>query len=385
MNDLTLIRKSLFRKKTRAILLILSIMTAFLIFGALASIDRVLNSSEELSRADRLVTVNKINFTQTLPYAYWGRVQGVDGVQAVTHASWFGGYFQDVRNFVQAFAVDLDSYLEVYPELEITADQRAALAERRDCVAVGADLAEQYNWNVGDRFPLSSNIWRQDNGSSAWDVEVCAIMTITGQDLPTNYLLLQYDYYNEALAFNRDQIGWMIMLTGDPGLNDGVSQRIDEMFANSPAETETTTEAAFSQAFVEQLGNIGLILSLVVSAAFATILMIVGTTMVMAINERTKEVGVMKTLGFSSSRIFTHVLSESVLLSLVGGLLGLGLAVLLLGGIAQVAGGQLPGLGVGRETWIQALGLMLAFGLVTGFVPALNAMRLKIVDALGKE
>ena len=385
MNDLTLIRKSLFRKKTRAFLLILSIMTAFLIFGALASIDRVLNSSEELSRADRLVTVNKINFTQTMPFAYWGRVEGVDGVQAVTHASWFGGYFQDVRNFVQSFVVDMDSYLVVYPELELPADQRAALAERRDCVAVGADLAEQYEWSVGDRFPLSSNIWRQQDGSSAWDVEVCAILTTEDEDLPTNYLLMQYDYYNEALAFNRDQIGWMIMLTGDPAINDAVSQRIDDMFANSPAETETTTEAAFSQAFVEQLGNIGLILSLVVSAAFATILMIVGTTMVMAINERTKEVGVMKTLGFSSSRIFTHVLSESVLLSLVGGLLGLGAAVLLLSGIAQVAGGQLPGLGVGRDTWIQAFGLMIAFGLVTGFVPALNAMRLKIVDALGKE
>ncbi|WP_022699453.1 ABC transporter permease [Oceanicaulis alexandrii] len=385
MNDLTLIRKSLFRKKTRAILLILSIMTAFLIFGALASIDRVLNSSEELSRADRLVTVNKINFTQTMPFAYWGRVEGVDGVQAVTHASWFGGYFQDVRNFVQSFVVDMDSYLVVYPELELPADQRAALAERRDCVAVGADLAEQYEWSVGDRFPLSSNIWRQQDGSSAWDVEVCAILTTEDEDLPTNYLLMQYDYYNEALAFNRDQIGWMIMLTGDPAINDAVSQRIDDMFANSPAETETTTEAAFSQAFVEQLGNIGLILSLVVSAAFATILMIVGTTMVMAINERTKEVGVMKTLGFSSSRIFTHVMSESVLLSLVGGLLGLGAAVLLLSGIAQVAGGQLPGLGVGRDTWIQAFGLMIAFGLVTGFVPALNAMRLKIVDALGKE
>ncbi|WP_430432138.1 ABC transporter permease [Oceanicaulis sp.] len=385
MNDLTLIRKSLFRKKTRAILLILSIMTAFLIFGALASIDRVLNSSEELSRADRLVTVNKINFTQSMPFAYWGRVQGVDGVQAITHASWFGGYFQDVRNFVQSFVVDMDSYLVVYPELEMPADQRAALSERRDCVAVGADLAEQYEWSVGDRFPLSSNIWRQNDSSSAWDVEVCAIMTTEDQDIPTNYLLMQYDYYNEALAFNRDQIGWMIMLTGDPVINDAVSQRIDDMFANSPAETETTTEAAFSQAFVEQLGNIGLILSLVVSAAFATILMIVGTTMVMAINERTKEVGVMKTLGFSSSRIFTHVLSESVLLSLVGGLLGLGVAVLMLGGIAEVAGGQLPGLGVSRETWLQALLLMIGFGLVTGFVPALNAMRLKIVDALGKE
>lgn len=385
MNDATLIRKSLFRKKTRAILLVLSIMTAFLIFAVLGAFSRSLNSGVDTAAADRLVTLNAINFTLTMPYAYWGRVAQVDGVQAVTHASWFGGFYQEPRNFIQTFAVDMESYLQVYAELEPVEGELATLFERRDCAAVGADLMNQYGWTQGQRIPLNSNIWRKEDGSQVWDLELCVVFDAQDQDVPTNYLILNYDYYNEALAFNRDQIGWLILTTGDPSINDRVSQEIDALFANSPAETKTSTEAAFGQAFLEQLGNIGLILTLVIGAAFATILMIVGTTMVMAINERTKEVAVMKTLGFAPPRIFVHVLSESVLLSLVGGLIGLGLAALLLAGVSAMLAGQLPGLRMTGEIAGQAIALMIAFGLVTGLMPAINAMRINIVDGLGKE
>lgn len=385
MNDATLIRKSLFRKKTRAILLVLSIMTAFLIFAVLGAFSRSLNSGVDTAAADRLVTLNAINFTLTMPYAYWGRVAQVDGVQAVTHASWFGGYYQEPRNFIQAFAADIESYLQVYAELEPVEGELETLFARRDCAAVGADLMNQYGWTQGQRIPLNSNIWRKEDGSQVWDLELCVVFDAQDQDVPTNYILLNYDYYNEALAFNRDQIGWIILTTGNPSINDRVAREIDALFANSPAETETSTEAAFGQAFLEQLGNIGLILTLVIGAAFATILMIVGTTMVMAINERTKEVAVMKTLGFAPPRIFVHVLSESVLLSLVGGLIGLGLAALLLAGVGAMLAGQLPGLRMTGEIAGQAIALMVAFGLVTGLMPAINAMRINIVDGLGKE
>ncbi|MGJ3232836.1 MAG: ABC transporter permease [Oceanicaulis sp.] len=385
MNDATLIRKSLFRKKTRAVLLVLSIMTAFLIFAVLGAFSRSLNAGVETAAADRLVTLNAINFTLDMPYAYYGRVAGIEGVEQVTHANWFGGYYQDPRNFIQSFAVDMETYLAVYDELIVTEGDRERLLSQRDCMALGADLAAQFEWSVGDRIPLSSNIWSQQDGSRAWDLEVCAIFDADDQDVPANYLMFHYDYFNEALAFNRDRIGWMILTTGDPAINDQVAQAIDTQFANSPAETETATEAAFGQAFLEQLGNIGLILTLVIGAAFATILMIVGTTMVMAINERTKEVAVMKTLGFSAPRIFTHVLSESVLLSLIGGLLGLGLAAAMVTGVGAALAGFLPGFRMTGDVALQALGLMVLFGLVTGLLPAINAMRLNIVDGLGKD
>lgn len=385
MNDATLIRKSLFRNKTRAILLVLSIMTAFLIFAVLGAFSRALNSGVETAAADRLVTLNAINFTLTMPYAYWGRVDQVEGVQAVTHASWFGGYYQEPRNFIQSFAVDMESYFQVYPELVPVEGDMTAMLARNDCAAIGQDLLDQYEWTQGQRIPLSSNIWSKADGSRVWDVELCLVFDAQDQDVPTNYMMLQYNYYNESLAFNRDQIGWMILTTGDPAINDQVGRDIDTLFTNSPAETETSTEAAFGQAFLEQLGNIGLILTLVIGAAFATILMIVGTTMVMAINERTKEVAVMKTLGFSPPRIFTHVLSESVLLSLVGGLIGLGLAALLLVGVSGALAGQFPGLRMTPTIIGQAVALMILFGLVTGLLPAINAMRTNIVTALGKD
>jgi len=384
MNDATLIRKGLFRKKLRAILLMVSIMIAFLIFGALGAFYTVFTAGVDVAAANRLITVNRINFTVSMPFAYWGRVQQVDGVENVSHASWFGGYYQEPRNFVQSFAVDPESYLAAYPELVMPDEQRAAFLNTRTCLAVGDDLATQYAWSLGDRIPLLSNIWQKTDGSSSWEFDICAIFDGDEAAVPANYVMFHYEYYNEALAFNSNQLGWMIVNTTDPSINDRVGREIDALFANSSAETETSTEAAFSRAFLEQYGNIALVLVLVVGAAFATILMIVGTTMVMAINERTKEIAVMKTLGFNEGRIFRMVLSESILLSLIGGLIGLGLASLLVAGAAAALAGFLPGLTMPMSVVLTALALMLGLGIITGIIPAINATRIRIVEALGK-
>lgn len=384
MNDLTLIRKNLFRKKLRAILLTLSIMIAFLIYGALGAFYNVWTAGVDMAAANRLITVNRINFTQDMPIAYYSRIQSVDGIENVSHANWFGGYYQEPRNFVQTFAISPEAYLDSYPELVIPADQRAAFIEDRTCLLVGVDLATQFEWELGDRIPLNSNIWQQDDGSSDWDFNICALFDGNEEEIPANYAMFHYEYYNESLAFNRDRIGWMVVNTTDASLNDQVARDIDALFANSASETETTTEAAFSRAFLEQVGNIAMILLSVIGAAFATILMIVGTTMVMAINERTQEIAVMKTLGFPAPRIFRMVLSESILLSFVGGVLGLGLATLIVEGAASALAGFLPGLSMPIDVVFTAFGLMLALGLITGLGPALSAQRLSIIDAFNK-
>jgi putative ABC transport system permease protein len=384
MNDFTLIRKNLFRKKMRAILLIFSIMIAFLIFGVLGAFNHVLNAGVQLAAADRMVTVNRINFTVSLPFAYWGRVQGVDGVRNVSHMSWFGGYYQDPTEQVQTFVIDPETYLAAYPELIIPDDQRAAFINTRTCVLVGQALADKYGWSLGDRIPLQSNIWQKADGSSSWDLDICAIYTSEEEEAPTTTAYFQYDYYNESLGFNRDQVGMLVVNTTDPSRNEQVARDIDAMFANSPAETETANEAAFAKAFIEQVGSIGLILFYVVGAAFGIILLIVGTSLVMAIQERTKEIGVMKTLGFTASRIFRMVLIESIMLSLTGGLIGIGLAFLLLTGLAPMLASVLPGMAITPTIFLTALAIMIGFGLVTGFAPAMNAQRLRIVTALGK-
>lgn len=384
MTEATLIRKGLFRKVLRAILMMISIAIAFFIFGVLGALNHALNAGVDVAAANRLVTVNKINFTVSMPYAYYGRVQQIDGVENVSHANWFGGYYQEPSAFVQTFAVEPETWLLAYPELELPAEQRQAWISTRTCLLVGQSLATQYGWSVGDRIPLNSNIWQQQDGSSDWDFDICGIFTAEDAAVPTNYAIFHYEYFNESLAFARDTIGWMVINTTDPALNDAVSQEIDAMFANSPAETETSTEAAFNQAFLEQFGNITLILIWVIGAAFATILMIVGTTMVLAINERTKEIAVLKTLGFNSGRIFRMILTESFLLSFIGAGIGVGLAALLIWGVSAAMAAFLPGLGLPPEVALQALALAVGFAILTGFFPAYNAMRLKIVDAFGK-
>jgi putative ABC transport system permease protein len=386
MNDLTLIRKNLFRKKLRAILLTLSILIAFLIFGVLGAFYKVWNSGAELAADNRLVTVNRINFTVTMPYAYWGRIQAVEGVEAASFANWFGGYYQEPTRQVQTFAVDPESYLNVYPELVFEPEQRAAFIANRTCLAVGRDIADFYGWSLGDRIPLLSNIWQKSDGSSSWEFDICAVFD-GREDYPANYAMFHYEYYNEDLAFNQDQIGWIVIQTQSADLNASVADTIDTMFANSPAETETATEAAFSEGFANQFGNIALILLFVVGSAFSTILIIVGFTMVTAINERTGEIAVMKTLGFPAPRIFRMVLSESVMLSLVGGLLGLGLAWGMVSLIAAAPGVSafLPGLSMPQNVFIAGVGLAVLLGLLTGIIPAINAQRVKIVTALGKQ
>jgi putative ABC transport system permease protein len=385
VNDFVLVRKNLFRKKLRAILMIVSILVAFLIFGMLAGFYRAFTAGEDRAAADRLVVVNKINFTQPMPIAYYNRVRAVEGVRQVTYANWFGGYYQDPKNILIAMAVEPASYIEVYArDLDIPPEAQQAFVRERTGALVGEALARKWGWKVGDRIPLSSNIFSQKNGSRVWDVTIVGIFTARVANIDPSFMVFQYAYFDETRSFAKDTIGWMLLQTTSPSLNDQVAKTIDQMFANSTAETSTDTEKAFNKAFAAQFGNIALIVGLVVGAAFVTILMIVGNTMALTIRERTREIGVLKTLGFSGERILRLVLGESVLLAILGGLPGLALAALAAYALRKSLAGVLPGFAVTWDIALLGLGLMIALGLITGLIPALNAMRLKIAAALGR-
>jgi putative ABC transport system permease protein len=385
MNDFGLVRKNLFRRKLRAILMIVSIMVAFMIFGVLAGFYRAFNAGEDRAAADRLMTVNKINFTQPMPIAYFNRVRSIEGVRQVTFANWFGGYFQEPKNFVVALAVDPGTYFDLYrSELDITPEAQQAFNRTRTGAIVGEQLASKWGWKVGDRVPLQSNIFSQKSGGHSWDFNIVGIVKGKAAHVDTNFFLFQYEYFDETRTFGKDTIGWMILQTTAPENNDRVAKAIDAMFANSSAETNTDTEKAFGKAFAAQFGNIALIVSLVVGAAFVTILMIVGNTMALSIRERTREIGVLKTLGFSGPRILGMVLGESVLLALLGGLPGLAIAAGIAYAMRDSMSNMMPTFAVTPDIALQGLGLMLALGLITGMIPAVNAMRLKIAAALGR-
>jgi putative ABC transport system permease protein len=385
MNDLLLIRKNLFRKKLRAILMLFSILIAFLIFGVLAGFERAFNAGEDVAAADRLMVVNKINFTQPLPIAYVNRVRAVEGVRQVTHFNWFGGYYQDPKNFLIVMAVEPQSYLQVYQDqIDVAADARQAFIRERTGVLVGEAMLKKWGWKVGDRVPIMSNIFTQKNGSRTWDLTIVGTFVARKPSVDTNFMVLQYEYFNETQNLGRDMIGWLALNTASPSQNDHIAKAIDQMFANSLYETSTDTEKAFNKAFAAQLGNIALIVALVVGAAFATILMIVGNTMVMAVRERTREIGVLKTLGFSGGRILRLILGEAVLLALLGGLPGVALAAVFAAALETSVGNFIPGFAVTPGIALNAILLMLGFGLATGLIPAVAAMRLRIATALGR-
>jgi putative ABC transport system permease protein len=385
VNDFVLIRKNLFRKKVRAALMIVSILIAFAIFGVLAAFERAFNAGQNVAEDDRLVVVNKINFTQPLPIAYFTRVRAMEGVRLATHANWFGGYYQDPKNFLIVMAVEPETYLQVIDsDFDFTPEMRQTFIRERTGALVGENMAKKWGWKVGDRVPIGSNIFSQKNGSRSWDMTIVGIFGKRKPQAETNLMLFHYDYFDETRSFGKDTIGWLVLQTTAPAVNDRVAKAIDQTFANSSYETATDTEKAFNKAFVAQLGNIALIVRLVVGAAFVTILMIVGNTMVMAVRERTREIGVLKTLGFSGGRVLRLVLGETLLLAFIGGLPGIAIAALATLNMRQSLANFVPGLTLHPSVLAIALVLMIGLALATGLAPAIHAFRLKIADAMGR-
>ncbi|WP_444920580.1 ABC transporter permease [Microbulbifer sp. CnH-101-G] len=385
MNDLYLIYKNMTRKPLRLFLTCFAIFIAFLIFGAVTSLKTALNSSVELSADNRLVVFNRINFTQSLPISYFQKVAAVEGVKDVTHLNWFGGYFQEQSRQIVSLAVDPESYLRVYEEIVIPEEQKQAWFNNRQGALVGEKLAQIYGWKVGDRIPISSNIFTHKDGGYTWEFVVSGIFKGDTEQYDTRQMLFHYKYFMETQTFGNDWIGWMALTTDDPSLNEKVAKTIDDSFANSQSETDTSTEKSFNKAFIEQIGNIGLIIFSVVFTAFFTILIVVGNTMALAIRERTGEIAVLKTLGFSSARIFRMVLSESLLIAFIGGLSGLAAAWLLVEGVKTFLARFLPNLILDGDIALQALFFMLLLGIITGLLPAFNALRLNIVSAFNRQ
>ena len=384
MTFLQLIRKNLFRKKLRTSLTIFAIFVAFLIFGVLATFQNGMNAGVDLAGADRLIVTNKINFTQPMPIAYVSRVAAVPGIARVAHASWFGGYYQEPKNFLVSFAIDPASYLDIYSEYVVAPAQREAFLRDRGGVLVGKVVADTYGFKVGDRIPLKSSIWRQKNGSDTWDFTVSGIVTPREARVDTNFVMFHYEYFKETRDVGGDTIGWMIVKTANTKDNERIIKTIDTQFANSPFETETKTEQAFNKAFIEQMGDLGFIILAVVGSAFVTILLIVGNTMMLTVRERTNEIAVLKTIGFTGERIFALIIGESLLLAVIGGLLGVGLAWLISFGMAQAMSSFGP-MTFSLNTALTSFVLIATLGVLTGFVPAYRAMKLDVVTALGRK
>lgn len=382
MKYLHLIWAALFRSKTRTLLTLLSVVTAFLLFGMLDSVRVAFNSGGDVAGANRMVTSSRLSITQMLPYSLTEQIRATPGVEQAEFAAWFGGIYRDPKNFFANFSVSPD-YLDLYPEFRMPAAQKQAwLADQRGAL-VGESLAKRHGWKVGDTIPLQATIF-PTKGSNNWEFTLRGIYVVDNPKLKgqENALFFHWKYFNEANDYVKGRVGWFIVNPESGGAADRVAKAIDALSANSDHETKTQSEAAFNQAFAKQFADIGLIVTAIMGAVFFTLLLLTGNTMAQAVRERIPELAVLKTIGFSNRSVLWLVLAESILLVVLGGLIGLGIAALLMPAVSAASGGMIQLPGVMAQTWLVGLVLMLLIGVIVGLLPALRGMRLNIVDAL---
>ena len=379
MKFLHLIWGNLVRKKIRTSLTLLSILVAFLLFGLLCAIKQALVGGVELAGVDRLVVRHKVSIIQLLPESYKARMEKIPGVELTVHQTWFGGVYQDPKNFFMQTPVVPNEFMAMHPELLLPPAQMEAWKKTRTGAIVGRNTATRFNFKIGDKVPIQSPIW----GQKTWEFDIVGIYDGREKGTDTTPLFFRYDYFDESRQEGRGKglVGWYTVRVKNPAEAAAVARLIDEEFANSPAETKAEPEGAFIQGWAGQIGNIALIVASILSAVFFTILLVTGSTMAQAVRERIGELGVLKALGFTNGQVLGLVLAESCLLSGLGGALGLGLAWLLISR-GDPTGGLLPLFYFPKTDLLLGVGLCLALGFLTGIFPALQATRLRVAEAL---
>ena len=379
MKFLPLLWSSLWRKKIRTIFTLLSIFIAFLLFGVLMTIRGAFSFGVEIAGIDRLVLIHKVSLIMPLPVSYLARLNTTEGVTMATHNTWFGGVYQDPSNFFAQIAVEPEPFMKLYPEYQVPPEQMKAWLADRQGVMVGVDLAKRFGWKVGDRIPIVGTIWQPKQGQ-VWEFNIAGLYD--GESgIDKTQFFFRYDYLDENRRGGEGLVGWYIVKINDAGAAQQMGSKFDDMFANSSAETKTTTEKGFVEGFAKQVGDIGAIMIAITIAVLFTMILVAANTMAQSVRERTSEVGVLKTLGFSNLAILALVLGESVLIAVIGGGLGL-LAAWAFVQQGDPTGGMLPIFVLPTRDVVLGGALIVALGLLAGALPAMNAMNLKITDAL---
>jgi putative ABC transport system permease protein len=381
MKYLYLIFSGLKRKKLRTLLTILSIMVAFLLFGYLTAIRQAFDAGVEVAGADRLIVRHKVSIIQLLPQSYEAKIERIEGVDNAMHSTWFGGIYQEPKNFFAQIPVEPEELFDMYPEFVISEEQKAAWLENRSGALVGRGLIERFGWKLGDRIPINATIWTKNDGGRTWAFDIVAIYDGAEKGTDTSQFFFRYDFFDETRAGGTGQVGWYTVRVSDPDKAAEVAAAIDAEFANSSHETKAEPEGAFIQGFANQIGNIGFIITSIMSAVFFTILLVAGNTMAYTVRERINELAVLKAIGFTDRSVLGLVLGESLALTLVGGAGGLGLAWLLVS-MGDPTDGSFPVFYLPISQVVLGFVLIAVMAFIVGIIPALQAQKLQIADAL---
>jgi putative ABC transport system permease protein len=374
-----LILANLFRKKVRLILTLGSFAVALFLFSFLGVVKDAFNRGADVAGADRLVVINRTSIINLIPLSYRDKILRIPGVTYVTHNNWFGGIYQEEKNFFPQFVIDPQNQRQVFPELLVPDDQWNAFLKDRQGAVVGAATAARFHWKIGDRIPIKTTLY----GGGSWEFNLDGIYHGKRPQDDESQFWFQWDYFEERIPDAvKGQIGWYVLRVASVDDAVRVAKTIDDEFANSPNETKTQTESAFAANWVKQFGNISFLIMAIGAVVFFTLLLVTGNTMAIAVRERTGELAVLKAIGFSDLAVLFFVLGESLVIALVGGLIGLGLAVLMIPVLARALNGLLPSLVLSPVVLVLGLVTALLVGLISGLLPGIGAMRMRVVNAL---
>lgn len=378
MKFFPLIWSSLWRKKARTIFTLLSIMIAFLLFGLLQGINAWLNAFGTGSNANRLYVVSRVSQVQPLPSAYLHQIEAVSGIRQSTYIAGFTGFYQQKSNTLVAFATDVKTLFDLYPEWQVAPEQLAAMSRTRAGAIVAAPLMRAFGWKIGDRIPLRTSVVKRD-GSADWDFDIVGIYDVPSTPAEANRILVNYAYFDEARLLERGTAWAFVVAVDDPTRSAQICAAVDALYVNSAYETVTQDEKAYVQGQLRQLGDVGLMANAIVAAVLFTLLFLTGNTMMQSVRERTPELAILKTVGFSDRSVTTLVLIESVLLCVLAAALGLAAAAAVFPVTAAlgIAGSALP-----LKVVAAGLAMAVVLALASGLPPAWRAQRLVIVDAL---
>ena len=380
MKVLKLIFKNALRHKLRTGLTILGITIAVIAFGLLRTVVTVWDSSVDAAAANRLITRQSVSFIFTLPYSYKEKIKSVPGVQTVSFANWFGGVYKDKNNFFARLAVDAETIFDVMSEFLITPEELSNFKKERNSCVIGADIAKQYNIKIGDQMTLEGDIFPGN-----WDFVVRGIYRPKNKNTDATQMLFHWQYVDERMKIESPvrtgEVGWYIVLIKDPNKSASISNQIDALFKNSSAETKTETEKAFTQGFVAASGAIISAMNFISFVIIGIIMLVLANTMIMATRERTREYAVFKTLGFSAYHLIGLILGESLIISFLGGGIGIALTYPIVAGFEQaIPKGFFPFFFIEPKTTIMAMSAAILIGILAALFPIQRTLKTKIVE-----
>ncbi len=381
MNLLKYIARNTFRHKLRTSLTVLGMAIVVLAYCLLRTVVAAWYAGVEASSPNRLITRNAVSLIFPLPISYLNRIREVPGVVAVTYGRWFGGIYINEKNFFPQFAIDAEHYLDLYPEFLIPEKQLEAFKkDRRGCIA-GRLIAKKYGWKIGDTITIRGTIF-----PGTWDFILKGIYRGRDRGTDETQFFFHWDYLNESLKqtapFRADHVGWFVVEIEDPGRAAEISKKIDAMFQNSLAETLTETEKAFQMGFVSMTEAIVVAIKIISYVVICIILVVLSNTMAMTARERTREYGVLKTLGFQGPFLFKLIIGESLFIALTGGILGIILSFPAARLFAKSLETFFPIFNLSAETLASGLSSAVIVGFLSGILPGIRASKTGIVESL---